>query len=110
MAHINKIRDRHLNNILVALRALCHRDIHQTTLPPTEQWPKTRDVAEHCEITIYIARYYLMQLVESNKVHVAPKSVDNSLRWYIAEPILFSTSSIHERKATHLHLENKSMS
>lgn len=86
MSYNNKTRQKQLNNVLIALRNLCQHDSHHTALPPQTQWPKTREVAEHCELTIYLARYYLLRLVENKKAYVTPGSINNSLRWYIAEP------------------------
>ncbi len=83
--HGNKEREKQLNNVLIALRVLCQRDIHHTTLPPQVQWPKTREIAEYCEMTIYLARYYLLRLVENKKAYVTSGALNNSLRWYIAE-------------------------
>ncbi len=85
MTNHYRINERKLNNILSALQDICIRNPNYTTLPPQEQWPKTREVAEYCGTTIYLARYYLMKLVDSNKAYVSPKSVNKSLRWFIAD-------------------------
>ncbi len=71
-----------LNRVHAALQALS---------PPSAAcnealWPKTRQIAELCDINIYISRYCLMKLVKDKKAYVSPKSINNSLRWYIAEP------------------------
>ncbi|MGL5388531.1 MAG: FaeA/PapI family transcriptional regulator [Enterobacterales bacterium] len=84
----NKERENQLNNVFSALQALCKRDIHHTGVPPQTQWPKTREIAEYSETTIYLARYYLLRLVENKKAYVTSGALNNSLRWYIAEPSL----------------------
>lgn len=71
-----------LNRVLAALQALS---------PPSAArnealWPKTRHIADLCDINIYISRYCLMKLVNDKKAYVSQKSINNSLRWYIAEP------------------------
>lgn len=86
MSYHNKERDKQLNRVLTALQNLCKRDNHHTSIPPQIQWPKTREIAEYCEITIYLARYYLLRLVENKKAYVTSGALNNSLRWYIAEP------------------------
>lgn len=91
----NKEREKQLNNVFIALQALCKRDIHHTGVPPQAQWPKTREIAEYSETTIYLARYYLLRLVENKKAYVTSGALNNSLRWYIAEP---SPSSKHQEK------------
>jgi hypothetical protein len=91
----NKEREKQLNNVFIALQALCKRDIHHTGIPPQVQWPKTREIAEYSETTIYLARYYLLRLVENKKAYVTPGALNNSLRWYIAEP---SSSTKHHGK------------
>ncbi|MHA7844938.1 FaeA/PapI family transcriptional regulator [Serratia sp. D1N4] len=85
MSYHNKEREQQLNNVLNALRALCKRDVHHSAIPPQVNWPKTREIAEYCEITIYLARYYLLRLVDDKKAYVTSGSLNNSLRWYIAE-------------------------
>lgn len=94
--HSNKEREKQLNNVLFALRALCKNDTPQAAIPPQAQWPKTREVAEYCEMTIYLARYYLLRLVENKKAYVTSGALNNSLRWYIAESSRLSKQ--HERR------------
>lgn len=88
MPHANNADNYLLNNVQVALRALCLRKHAQGALLPEKLWPSTRDVAECCDISIYIARYYLIKLVESNRAYVSPCAEKNSLRWHIVEPTL----------------------
>lgn len=88
----NKEREKQLNNVFSALQTLCKRDIHHTAIPPQNQWPKTREIAEYCETTIYLARYYLLRLVENKKAYVTPGALNNSLRWYIAD-----SSPVHKQ-------------
>ncbi|TQI82248.1 FaeA-like protein [Serratia fonticola] len=83
--HSNKEREKQLNNVLIALQDLCKHDTHHTTIPPQTQWPKTREIAEYCEMTIYLARYYLLRLVENKQAYVTPTPLNNSLRWYVAD-------------------------
>lgn len=92
MAYFNKEENHQIDSVRVALRTWHLRE-PPATLPPETLWPNTRDIAECCNISIYIARYYLLKLVENNEAHVAPCSEKNILRWYIAEPKLFSKKS-----------------
>lgn len=94
--HSNHEKEKQLNNVLIALRVLCKNDSHHTTIPPQAQWPKTREVAEYCEMTIYLARYYLLRLVENKKAYVTSGALNNSLRWYIAESSRLSKQ--HEKR------------
>jgi hypothetical protein len=80
MAYFNKEENHQLDNIRVALRTWHLRE-PPDTLPPKTLWPNTRDIAECCDISIYIARYYLLKLVENNEVYVAPCSAKNILCW-----------------------------
>ncbi|MFV8908429.1 FaeA/PapI family transcriptional regulator [Serratia fonticola] len=86
-----KKRAEELNQVLAALQNLS---------PPNaacneEMWPKTRHIAEVCNIDIYISRYYLMKLVKDKKALVSSKSISNSLRWYLPplSPPLYSDES-----------------
>ncbi|WP_051916919.1 MULTISPECIES: FaeA/PapI family transcriptional regulator [unclassified Serratia (in: enterobacteria)] len=87
MSSRNKEREKQLNNVLNALRTLCKKEVPHTTVPPQVNWPKTREIAEYCEITIYLARYYLLRLVDEKKAYVTSGALNNSLRWYIAESV-----------------------
>lgn len=96
MSYHNKEREKQLNNVLNALQTLCRKDVHHSAIPPQVNWPKTREIAEYCEITIYLARYYLLRLVENKKAYVTSGALNNSLRWYIAEPT--SSPRQHEKR------------
>lgn len=74
-----------LNNVLDALRVLSNLASHSTTLPPQEMWPKTRHIANYCDLNIYTSRRYLMKLVNNNQAQVSSGPINNSLRWYIIE-------------------------
>lgn len=71
-----------LGEILAALQTLSHAD-NSAPLPPEALWPKTRHIANYCNLSIYATRRYLMILVKMNKAHVSSGPIDNSLRWYI---------------------------
>lgn len=103
MSYHNKERETQLNRVLSALQNLCQRDNHHTPIPPQLQWPKTREIAEYCEMTIYLARYYLLRLVENKKAYVTSGSLNNSLRWYIAEPT--SLAIQHDKPEEHAVME-----
>ncbi len=100
-----RYEDKQLEKILSALQKLCNNYDHQgvLVLPPENQWPKTREIAEYCDVTIYIARHYLMKLVEKKKAYVTATLVNNSLRWYIAAPpsILFPAMSNNHHCCPH---------
>lgn len=98
MDFLREQKRNNLNVVLTALQVLCARHSNQTTPPPQEQWPRTRDIAEYCEISIYIARYHLIKLVENKQAYVTSKSASNSLHWYIA-----SASAPTPKKITQHH-------
>lgn len=85
MSYQNKGSEKQINKVLSALYDLCQSEQNHTSLPPQVQWPKTREIAEYCEITIYRARYYLLRLVEKEKAYVNYDAINNSLRWYITD-------------------------
>lgn len=88
MNFLNQVeQDRQLSEVFLALRELISCRSQQSVPPPVESWPSTREVAEYCNITIYIARYRLMKLAEKRKDCVMSQSVSNTLRWYIAETL-----------------------
>ncbi len=78
-----------ISRVLVALRALCNTERLPATLPPQSLWPKTRHIADLCDMDIYTSRRYLMGLVKSKKAYMSNGPVNNSLRWYIADLISF---------------------
>lgn len=75
--------------ILKTLHRLCkNRALVQGNngyLPEPENWPKTRELSDCCGESIYTTRAILLQLVEEGKVIKSPKSLLNSLRWYVKE-------------------------
>lgn len=74
-----------LDRILDALRDLSNFACPPTSLPPQEVWPKTRHIANYCNLDIYTTRNYLMKLVNNNQAYVSSGTINNSLRWYIIE-------------------------
>lgn len=91
-----------LNRVLAALgnlsppNATCNEEI----------WPKTRYIAELCDINIYIARYYLMKLVKEKKASVSSRSINNSLRWYITESLSFPDTVFQVSSSTSMTVES----
>lgn len=81
----------------MALQVLCDFECPPTTLPPQVQWPKTRHIADFCNMDIYTSRRYLIKLVKNNKAYMSNGLIKNSLRWYIADPVSFKT--IEQRDA-----------
>ncbi|WP_422528795.1 faeA-like family protein [Serratia fonticola] len=79
-----------ISRVLVALQTLCNADGLPATLPPQSLWPKTRHIADFCDMDIYTSRRYLIKLVKSNKAYKSNGPVNNSLRWYIANPVSFT--------------------
>ncbi|MGY3885110.1 FaeA/PapI family transcriptional regulator [Aeromonas aquatica] len=63
-----------------ALMDLC--PVMEEGVPPYEAWPKTREVADACNETIYSARLHLLALAQEGRVFCSYKNVNNSLRWY----------------------------
>lgn len=84
-------QDKDIDRILEALRVLSSSDCLPLTLPPQGLWPKTRDIANYCDLSIYSTRHYLMKLVHNHRAYVSAGLLHNSLRWwYIAESIDYS--------------------
>jgi hypothetical protein len=77
-----------MEQVLIALQVLCNVKCLPLTLPPQELWPKTRHIADFCDMDIYTSRRNLMKLLRNNKVYMSTGSINNSLRWYIAAPIV----------------------
>lgn len=48
-------------------------------------WPKTRDVADRCDISIYSARLFLIRLEQAGIVICFRNNRGNSLRWHLAD-------------------------
>lgn len=72
--------------VLSALQTLCNGSCPKVTLPVQAMWPKTRHIADYCDMDIYTTRHYLIKLVERNKAYMSSCSINNSLRWYIVDP------------------------
>lgn len=73
--------------MLIQLQKLCLARMEATGIlyaPPPEQWPKTRELADLCDENIYAARILLLKLQKEGVVHCTPRSIDNSLRWFIS--------------------------
>lgn len=70
--------------ILAAITTLCTAH-EKYRLDCQDTWPSTRDIAESCDYSIYKTRYLLLKMARQGKVQVTPRSVRNSLRWYIGE-------------------------
>lgn len=83
-----------MGRVLVALQTLCNVGCLPVTLPPQSLWPKTRHIADFCDMDIYTSRRYLMKLVKNNKAHMSEGSVNNSLRWYIVDPVSLPAVSL----------------
>lgn len=83
-------KSRKMERILVALQTLCNFNCPTAMLPPPQmQWPKTRHIADLCDMDIYTSRRYLMKLVKNDKAYMSTGLINNSLRWYIAAPVSF---------------------
>lgn len=50
--------------------------------PQYDAWPKTRVIADACDISIYSARVYLLELKKDGKVLCSHKKINKSLHWY----------------------------
>lgn len=63
--------------------------IPEVLSPPPEpvDWPKTRQLADMCDESIYTARLLLLSLENEGKVLCSHRSIGNSLRWYPAGKI-----------------------
>ncbi|MBT0727900.1 FaeA/PapI family transcriptional regulator [Rosenbergiella australiborealis] len=78
------------DEVLNAVSELCekytHSMIQKGQLPDLDFWPKTRDISDRCDSSIYVTRSLLLQLVEEGKVIKSPQLYSNSLRWFIKSP------------------------
>ncbi|WP_367316852.1 FaeA/PapI family transcriptional regulator [Enterobacter roggenkampii] len=72
--------EMHKRNIYEQLLNLCSPVIFPP--PPYDLWVKTRDIADKCNISIYSARLYLLELESDGKIMCSHQIVNNSLRWY----------------------------
>ncbi|AVX36816.1 FaeA/PapI family transcriptional regulator [Yersinia massiliensis] len=76
--------------MLSQLQSLCSasNDAYTLTqLPPPESWPKTRELADRCNESIYATRTMLLTLEREGKVYCTFSSINNSLRWFIGPDI-----------------------
>lgn len=76
-------KERQVTQVYAALSTLCAARAPDGGIPPQDRWPKTRDIADLCDISIYISRNVLLALVACGRVQVTPHSINNSLRWFI---------------------------
>ena len=60
--------------------------VQRGQLPDLALWPKTRDISDKCDSSIYVTRSLLLQLVEEGKIIKSPQLYSNSLRWFIKTP------------------------
>lgn len=78
-----------MNFILSAIRALikCNKmDYDKGVIDITQEekdWPKTRDIAEYCQFSIYKTRHLLIKLSEKGLVQSSSKTINNSLHWHV---------------------------
>ncbi|MCW8114303.1 FaeA/PapI family transcriptional regulator, partial [Yersinia intermedia] len=78
--------ERQMIQVYEVLSALCaQRYGPDGAIPPQNLWPKTRDIANICAISIYRSRTVLLALVARGKVQVTAHSINNSLRWFVIE-------------------------
>jgi hypothetical protein len=52
------------------------------TLPPRQEWPSTRQLADAHDISIYKARLLLLDMVKNDQATVCSPKVNSTLRWY----------------------------
>lgn len=78
--HSVKKSDVKKQNIYRALLVLC--PVVEGNIPHYDNWPKTREIADACNETIYSARLYLLALAREGKIYCSYQNVNNSLRWY----------------------------
>lgn len=87
-----KLRKNKKREILHALNELCldvcPEPLQGGLLPELQYWPKTRQVADRCDASIYVTRAVLLQLADEGKVIKSPQLYFNSLRWYIKKTSL----------------------
>ena len=78
------------DEVLKAVIELCERHKQPSEkrgqLPDLDLWPKTRDISDLCDSSIYVTRSLLLQLVDEGKVIKSPQIYSNSLRWFIKLP------------------------
>ncbi|PIJ43087.1 FaeA/PapI family transcriptional regulator [Tatumella sp. OPLPL6] len=78
------------DEVLKVVSELCEKynsvKVQRGQLPDLELWPKTRDISDKCDSSIYVTRSLLLQLVEEGKIIKSPQLYSNSLRWFIKAP------------------------
>ncbi|KMV66826.1 FaeA/PapI family transcriptional regulator [Rosenbergiella epipactidis] len=78
------------DEVLKVVSELCEKHnsvkVLRGQLPDLELWPKTRDISDKCDSSIYVTRSLLLQLVEEGKIIKSPQLYSNSLRWFIKVP------------------------
>lgn len=70
--------------LISSLSELCAVRCISPETPP-EKWLSTREIADQCQLGIYQARYFLLQLAEEQLVVTTSGSVNNALRWRITD-------------------------
>ena len=78
------------DEVLNAVYELCEKHSNVKVkcgqLPDLALWPKTRDISDKCDSSIYVTRSLLLQLVEEGKIIKSPQLYSNSLRWFVKVP------------------------
>ncbi len=79
--------DNKMQKVLMALRTLCDIQCQPMTLPSQILWPKTRQIANYCDMDIYATRRYLIKLVNKKQAYMSDGRINNTYRWYIIDPM-----------------------
>lgn len=58
--------------------------VYENKLPPQETWPSTRQLVKAHDISIYRARYLLLDMVKKNMIMVSDRNLSHTLRWFPA--------------------------
>lgn len=80
---------KEMNFILSAITALIKvnkKDCDNGILDIKQEekdWPKTRDIAEYCQFSIYKTRHLLVKLEKKGFVKSSSKMINNSLHWHV---------------------------
>lgn len=67
------------------------------SIPDAALWPKTREIADICDESIYTTRRFLLLLEQEGFVLCSHRSIQNSLRWYPARSRDVCFSSLNKR-------------
>lgn len=86
MAHEEKNWDFKKKKMLEVLCSFC--TANAKPLPDMSQWPKTRELADACDVDIYTARLLLLLLEKEGKALCSHRSIRNSFRWFPASETL----------------------